>query len=81
MKFDGGEKRQEVDRGERDKRQVLRSKTPSSEKSKTQLLRSWTFFLKNTCFLLIFGKKLLRSRKQLLKNFWTDRFPDFFWFR
>ena len=38
-------------RGERDKRQVLRSKTPSSEKSKTQLLRSWTFFPKNLFFL------------------------------
>ena len=46
MKFEGGREQRTSGGGKDARRQVLRSNTPSSEKSKTQLLRGWTFFSK-----------------------------------
>ena len=56
------------------KTQPLRSKTPSSEKSKMQLLRSWTKIKK--CFLSLEMRKtlLLRNKKRPLIIVWKDRF-------
>ena len=51
----------------------------TSQKSKKQLLRSWTFFPKNTCSSVFSPKKKSseEQKKQLLIFFWMDRF----WFR
>ena len=44
MRLEGGREQRTCGGEEHAKRQVLRRKTPSSEKSKTQLLSGWTNF-------------------------------------
>ena len=56
MKLEGGEREERKWRREKGRTQLLRSKTPSSEKSKTELLRSWIFFFEKTCFQKFVGR-------------------------
>ena len=53
MSFEGGRKQRTSGGGEHARRQILRSKTLSSEKSRRQLLRGWTNFQSNTSVLLV----------------------------
>ena len=74
MKFEGGREQRTSGGGEHAKRQVYRSKTPSSEKSKTQLLRSWTIVQKYMFSLKLCKTPTSEKQKKILKMFWNDRF-------
>ena len=67
MKFEGEESREQVEGRNMPRTQVLRSKTPSSEKSKTQLLRGWTNIQNFPSF-------CLETPSSEKKKLWNDRF-------
>ena len=67
MKCEGEESTEQVEEGNMPGDKVLKSKTPSSEKSKTQLLRGGTIFLKDELLPEMLKKhKLMRSKKKKL---------------